>query len=317
MNRRQPCRQLPDVLRGPHARDNVLARSVGKEVSRRPRGSRHLIATERDPGARRLPFVSEHHLLDIDRGTPLFGDAVDASIGRGSRAIPRLEYGPDSAVELCPRIRWKVINPRNVATSCCNAPVSSSVSSETPRSRLRLAISRSKYSPSTPTTTFPYICTNRRNESHANRSLDVLAASPATRRVVQPQVKHRVEHPRPRLACARAHRYQQRVLWVAERLPTWRSSLASASSTSAASPSADGAASEIGHARLSRDRKAGRHTPSPENPCHLRDIRALATEQLTHLTRTLREVVYPPCVGHGSHLRDPRVAGDNLRDRRR
>ena len=57
---------------------------------------------------------------------------------------------------------WSLKIPLNDSVSALRSPVSSSVSSSTPRSDLRSLIASSKRSPGTPRHTFPNICTKRR-----------------------------------------------------------------------------------------------------------------------------------------------------------
>ena len=49
----------------------------------------------------------------------------------------------------------------------------------------------------------------------------------------------------------------------------------------------------VGDARLGRDREAGRHPLGPEDARHLRDVGALAAEQIAHVPRALGELVDP------------------------
>ena len=113
--------------------------------------------------------------------------------------------------------------------------------------------------------------------------------------VVEPEVEDRVEHAGHRLARARAHGDEQRVVGVAEllaggrleareRLVDLRRRVPSGSSRPAL---------HVGDARLGRDREARRDAVGAEDPRHLGDVRALAAEQVAHLARALGEVVDP------------------------
>ncbi len=78
----QLVRQLGDVARVAHAGDDVLALGVDQEVAAGLGRAGDLVAAERHAGARRVALVAEHHLLDVDRGAPVVGDAVQAPVGR-------------------------------------------------------------------------------------------------------------------------------------------------------------------------------------------------------------------------------------------
>ncbi len=79
--------------------------------------------------------------------------------------------------------------PLNVSTSPARASALSSGSVATP-SRARRAVSASsKRSPGMSSTILPNICTKRRYESYANRSLAVCLASPFTETSLSPRFK--------------------------------------------------------------------------------------------------------------------------------
>ena len=65
-----------------HAGDDVLALGVDEEVAAGLRRAGDLVAAERDARPAAVALVAEHHLLDVDRGAPVVGDAVDAPVGR-------------------------------------------------------------------------------------------------------------------------------------------------------------------------------------------------------------------------------------------
>ncbi len=104
VNVRQPRAQLADVAWRAHARDDILALRVREEVPRGLRRARHLVARERHAAAAALAEVAEHHLLDVHRGAPLVGDAVDAAVGDRALALPGVEHGADRVRELLARV---------------------------------------------------------------------------------------------------------------------------------------------------------------------------------------------------------------------
>ena len=87
------------------------------------------------------------------------------------------------------------ISARKRATSSFRSAASSSVSSVTPFFSLTMSMTTSNGSWSSfdtgfrPMTTSPYICTKRRYESQAKRSLPALAARPATASSLRPRLR--------------------------------------------------------------------------------------------------------------------------------
>jgi hypothetical protein len=96
----QPVLHLRQVARRPDTRDDVLALCVGKEISTRLGRAGDLVTRERDPGARRLALVAEHHLLDVDRRSPVVWDLVEPAVGDRALTDPRVEHGPDREPQL-------------------------------------------------------------------------------------------------------------------------------------------------------------------------------------------------------------------------
>jgi len=62
------------------------------------------VAGERDAGARVVAGVPEDHRLHVDGGSPIVGDALDATVGDGTFAVPRLEHRTDASPQLLARI---------------------------------------------------------------------------------------------------------------------------------------------------------------------------------------------------------------------
>ncbi len=104
-----PVRELAQVARGAHAGDDVLALGVREEVAARLRAAVDLVAAERHARPAGLALVAVDHLLHVDGGAPVVGDAVLAAVLDGARAHPRVEDGAHRAVELLARVLREVV----------------------------------------------------------------------------------------------------------------------------------------------------------------------------------------------------------------
>ena len=112
--------------------------------------------------------------------------------------------------------------------------------------------------------------------------------------VVEPEVEDGVEHPGHRLAGAGADRDQQRVLVVAELLAgVLLQALERLGDLVGHAVGLLLAGLHVGDAGLGGDREAGRDAVGAEHAGHLRDVGALAAEQVAHVLRALGEVVDP------------------------
>ena len=105
VRRRASSRRSSDeVARRAHAGDDVLALGVDQEVAARLGRAGDLVAREGHAGARGRALVAVDHLLDVDRRAPVVGDAVDAPVGDGALAHPRVEDRADGLLELLARV---------------------------------------------------------------------------------------------------------------------------------------------------------------------------------------------------------------------
>ena len=258
----QPRAQLGEVARRAHARDDVLALRVRQEVARRLGRAGQLVARERDAAAAALAEVAEHHLLHVDRRAPLVGDAVDAPVGDRALALPGVEHGADRRDELLARDRRGTRRSPGTRRSARAA-----------RRRRARCRARRRAPPCAPRSPARSARPGRRarrcrtSARSAGRSPTRSARRPSARArpstvvVVEPEVQHRVEHPRHRLARARAHRHEQR---VARRrraaCPRAPRGARSASATCSSRPVGnDPPPPHVGDAGLRRDREARRH----------------------------------------------------------
>ena len=106
---RHPVAQLGQVARRAHARDDVLALRVDEEVAAGLGRAGDLVAREGHAGARGRALVAVDHLLDVDRRAPVVGDVVDAPVGDGALAHPRVEDRADGLLELLARVGREVV----------------------------------------------------------------------------------------------------------------------------------------------------------------------------------------------------------------
>src|SRR3954447_1405258 len=94
-------------VRAPETTSSPWALGRKSPLGSRPPGA--LVAAEGHAGAGRVALVAEDHLLDVDRGAPLVGDAVDAPVFRGPIAGPGVKDGADREPQLLLRVLRKVL----------------------------------------------------------------------------------------------------------------------------------------------------------------------------------------------------------------
>ncbi len=92
--------QLADVTGRAHSGDDVLALGVDEKVATGLRRTSDLVPAEGHAGGRCVALVAEHHLLDVDRGAPVIGDAIDAPVLNGTVAAPGVKYGANRLSQL-------------------------------------------------------------------------------------------------------------------------------------------------------------------------------------------------------------------------
>ena len=120
MDFRLPLGKFADITRRADPSDDVLALSVGKEVADGiglPVSSSRLNATA---GATRVAPISEHHLLDGHRGSPLIWDTVDAPVAI-ARSLLQDSNTAAIALRSCSHgSSGSADRPSKSATSCCS-----------------------------------------------------------------------------------------------------------------------------------------------------------------------------------------------------
>ncbi len=86
------------------AGDDVLALGVGEVVAVDALGAGGGVAGEGDAGAGVLAEVAEHHAADVDRGAQVVRDALLAAVEPGPVAVPGVEDRVDGEVHLLARV---------------------------------------------------------------------------------------------------------------------------------------------------------------------------------------------------------------------
>ena len=281
-------------------------------VRKSPLGSGAPVTSSREkatPEPEVVARVAEHHLLDVDRGAPVVRDAVDAPVGDGPLARPGVEDGQDRAPQLLARVAREVVEGAEAAGELAQR-VDGEVGVETHA-------------------VFALDAGDLILEARAGHAADHIAehlhqaaigvpreplvagarGEPRDGAVVEPEVEDRVHHSRHRVARAAAHGDQQRVLRIREPLAgaVPRVVPAPRRRRRRAPPGHCGRVAHVGDARLGGDREAGGDELRAEHARHLRDVGALAAEQVAHLARPVREVVDPPGCGRCAHIRSSPV----------
>ena len=161
-----------DRPRRADARHDVLALRVREELAVEHLLARRRVPRERDAGGRVLAEVAEDHRLHVDRRPPGLGDAVQLPIGLRALVVPGAEDRADRAPELLPRVLRDGLArllPDDLVELVDEAPerrgrqlgVGLDAFS---RSRARASAFSNGALP-TPSTTSPYICVKRRQQS--------------------------------------------------------------------------------------------------------------------------------------------------------
>ena len=287
-----------DVARGAHAGDDVFSLGIDEEVARRLRGAGDLVARKGDPGGRALAPVAEDHLLDVDRGSPLIGDVVDPAVLDSPLPRPGVEHRLDRLTQLDLGVLGKVIarvfaiDPLEIVDKRGELLDGELGVLLDPGGALALG--------DRPLELLPAHALRDVREHLDEPPVGVPGEAgiagrigePLHRAVVEAEIEDRVEHPRHRLAGARADRDEQRIVWIAEHLPDLLLEVGERHGDLFPEPLGKLVPTlHVGGAGLGRDRETGGHPVGPEHPGHLGEARALATEKLPLFARAFREPV--------------------------
>ncbi len=99
---------LGDLQRCADTGHDVLALRVHQELAVENVFAGRCVTREGDAGAAVVTHVAENHGLDVDRGTPVFRDAVDAAVLDRARVHPGIEHGVDRQAKLLTRTNRKI-----------------------------------------------------------------------------------------------------------------------------------------------------------------------------------------------------------------
>ena len=282
---------MSSVLRTPG--DDVLALGVDEEVAAGLRRAGDLVAAEGDARPAAVALVAEHHLLHVDGGAPVVGDPVDAPVGLRALAVPGVEDGPDGLLELLARVGGELVELLEGARELLqrlDVELGVVLDAAVGLDALDLVLELLALDAA-------HDVAEHLHEAPVGVPREALVVGllgqPLHRLVVEPEVQDGVEHARHRLARARAHRHEQRVVGVAEPLARVLLEPLQRLVDLLLQALGKGVLAHVGHARLGGDREPARHPVGPEDARHLRDVGALASQQLAHVPRALGELVDP------------------------
>ncbi len=283
---------LADRLRGADAGDHVLALGVDQELAVEELLAGGRIAGEGHAGGAVVAHVAEDHRLDVDRRAPLGRDAVEAAVGDGPRIHPRAEDGADRSPQLFFGVLGKVLAEGLLDLVLEQADQLLHVLGA------QLGVERHA-------ALVLHVLENVLEDGrfHAEHDIAVhldeapvgivgearivaLLDDALDGGVVEPQVENGVHHSGHRGARPRAHRHQQRIVRIAERL---------AHQLLDAAQVLLHLLLELGRilpvvlvelcADLGRNGKPGGHRQTDRR--HLSQVGALATQQLLHVATPL------------------------------
>ena len=302
---------LRDRHRRAHARDDVLALGVHEEFAHELLLARRRVAREGDARAGVVVEVAERHHLHVDGRAPRVGDVVVAAVDVRARVVPAAEDGLDGLDELLLRVVREVLAERV-------AVLGLELAGE------RLEVLRRQLHVELHALLLLHLVDELLEVLLADLHHDVgehldeaAVAVPRPARVlrllregvddglVEAEVEDRVHHARHRRARAGAHGDEERVLRVAELLAGGLLQLADVLLHLAHDVIADlPPVVVVARARLGRNREALRHRQPQVG--HLREVRALAAEEVAHVGVAFRlaraeEIHVLGCFAHSRH----------------
>ena len=290
--------------------DDVLALGVHQELAVETGLAGRGVAGERHTGTGVLALVAEDHLLHVDSGADVVRDPVRAPVDLGARGVPRVEDGAHRAGELAAGVLREPTHLLGVDLLVGLDQLGEILGGEVgvagdiaPSLEVgELLLEPIVLDPVDDLAVHLDQAPVRvGGEARVARAL----GEPLHGVVVEPEVQDRVHHPRHRDRRARAHRYEQRVVRVAEALAGLlleprerrRDLLLEALWELLAG-------GLVGAARVGRDREAAGYRDAELR--HLRQAASLAPEEGAPALAGLVKVV---CIGHVANLSTSAEAG--------
>ena len=218
------ARIFGDVLRRADARHHVLALRVDQEFAVQLALAGRGIAREGHAGRRGLAHIAEHHGLHVDGGAPGFRNVVQPAIGHRARVHPGRKHRADRAPQLLVRILREILaglaRHRFLVAADQFDPV---VAGEIGVERVALAVLEGVED----VLEMMMLEAEHHVRIHGDEAAIAVIGEAAIAGqfgerfdglVVEAEIEHGVHHARHRGAAAGAHRHQQRILGIAERL---------------------------------------------------------------------------------------------------
>ena len=218
------ARIFGDVLRRADARHHVLALRVDQEFAVQLALAGRGIARERNAGRRGLAHIAEHHRLHVDRGAPGFRNVVQPAVGHRARVHPGRKHRADRAPQLVVRILREILaglarHRILVAADQIDPVVAGQIGVE----RIALAVLEGIED----VLEMMMLEAEHHVRIHGDEAAIAVIGKAAVAGhlgqrlhglVVEAEIEHGVHHARHRGAAAGAHRNQQRIFGIAERL---------------------------------------------------------------------------------------------------
>ncbi len=284
--------RLVDRLRGADPGDHVLALGVLQILAVEDLLAGGGVSREGDTGGAVVAHVAEHHGLDADRGSPGIGDLVDAAVANRPLVPPGAEHRADRPPELLLRVLGKgptgvLLDGLRVAADQ-GSPVFAielRVQGDAPGGLQRLEVILEAIVGNLEHDLAVHV--HETAVAVVGKALAGELREPDHRFVVQTQIQDGVHHAGHRDPGTRANRDEERVFRIAEARadqlldPGHRGQRLLLDRAAQSTPRLLELAAHLGG-----DGEARRHRNAEEG--HLREVRALSSQELAHLAPTVR-----------------------------
>ena len=283
---------------------DVLALGVGQVVAVLAGGSRRGIAGERDARAGGRAAVPEHHRLHVDRGAEVGGNAFAPAVEDRPLGVPRVEDREHGAAQLVAGVLRErpagvLLDDREEGRDEPAEVVGVEVDIGGDASRVLGRVDGLLEAVAVDAEDRPAVHLDQPPVGVPGEALVAGAAGEGgDAGVAEPDVEHRLHHPRHREPGPGPDGDEQRVVGVAEPAAHPLLERVQVGVHLVEQPLRNGPVREVGTARVGRDGEARGHR-QPE-PGHLREVGALAAEQVREVPAPGLEVVDE--LGHGDRL---------------